>query len=288
MFEYYAYAKINVTLDILSKREDGYHEMEMIMQRISLFDTLQFTKNDSDKITITSDTYLCEEKDNLCYKATKKLFDLKGKNYGVNIHIIKGIPHEAGLGGGSADCATTLIAINEIFDLGFSFSELVEVGATLGSDVPYCMYFDTMLVKGVGDKLQKIQDHPKAYVLIAKPKQSLSTGLIFKNLDFNNIKERPNTDLVIKCMEENDLAKLGKNLVNVMETVSIPLCEDIKLLKEDMIKCGSVGSLMAGSGSTVFGYFDDEQKLNNAYDYLNANYDLQTLNKCSVINRCDI
>ncbi len=285
-YTYKAYAKVNLALDVVKKREDGYHDLKMIMQKISIYDTLTFTKANTSKINIICDTHISSLKDNLIYKAVKALFDIRNvQDVGIDIHLKKNIPMEAGLGGGSSDCATTLVAINEIFNLQFTNDDLIQIGKTLGADVPFCLFGNTMIAEGIGEKLTPIKNHPICYYVIAKPNVNVNTGSIFKALNINEIDKKSNFDNLLNAFENENLNLISKNLYNDLEFVTIkkyPVIDDIKSL---INKNGAINSLMSGSGSTVFGIFDNKDKASDCIEMLkNSNIDFQKIELCTPIN----
>ncbi len=268
-----AYGKINLTLDVLRKRPDGYHDLDMIMQMVGVYDDVIITKTDKKgEITVGTDAFvLSNEKGNLAYMATKMLFDEFGIDRGVRIHLNKRIPIAGGMAGGSSDCAATLKGINEMFDLGLSTKELMERGVRLGADVPYCILGKTARAEGIGEILTPIAAPPFAHVLIAKPPVSVSTAFVYKNIRPDLITERPNTEKMIKAIEAGDINKMADSLYNVMEDVTIPEYPIIQEVKDVVLREGALGSIMSGSGPTVFGLFDDKEKAQHAMEELKKN-----------------
>ncbi len=267
---YKAYAKINIVLDVLKKRVDGYHDMKMIMQKVNIYDELTFEIVEENKITIECNVDLCEAEQNLCYKATKQLFNKHNITKGVNISINKKIPHQAGMGGGSADCATTLIAINEIFDLGNTIEELASIGKQLGADVPYCLYGNTMIAEGIGNVLKPIVDFPKSYVLVAKPNIGVSTKYIFENLNITEERNLDKFNVVVKGIEEKNIKKITENMYNKLEDVTATKYNVINDIKNIMMNNGALISLMSGSGSAVFGIYTDEYTMEEAFEAIST------------------
>ena len=290
-----AFAKINLSLDVTGVRPNGYHDVSMIMQTVGLCDELILRKNFSDtpttdpenlKIEIEAlpgdpdgDNYinvsgLSFGEDNLIYKAAKLFFsECKKKEKilfkpnencsGVGILIQKNIPLSAGLAGGSTDAAATLRGLNSLFEAGFSQKELCSIGEKIGADVPFCIMGGTMLSEGIGEILTTLPPAPDCYVLIAKPDNGLSTKYVYDNLKMENLKH-PDTEAVIDAIVRNDLRDLCENMGNVLETVAIPEIPMIAAMKTTMRSMGAVGSLMSGSGSSVFGLFSDEAKAKKA------------------------
>lgn len=257
-----AYAKINVALDVLSRRNDGYHNMKMIMQTINIYDKIVIKKNTSDstEINIKSNKEITANKEsNLVYKAVKGVLvknSLLGK-IGLDIYIEKTIPMEAGMAGGSADCATTILALNELLNLNMSMNEMMSIGKDLGSDVPYCLVGGTKLVEGVGDVISDLNDMPKSIVLVVKPKINVSTKDIFEKLNLEDIKKRPNFDKLITAINSGSIVDVSENLCNIFEEITIPIYPEIGYIKEIINSQGAYNSLMTGTGSTVFGFFEN-------------------------------
>ncbi len=273
-----AYAKLNIALDVVRKRVDGYHDMKMIMQTINLFDTIKIKKNNSGEIKLNSNANITENvESNLVYKAAKLVLEESGLfgTVGLDIFIEKNIPMGAGMAGGSADCATTILCLNELLELNLSIERMIDLGKMLGSDVPYCLVGGTKLVEGVGDIISPLSNHPQTCVLVAKPRKSISTKLIFENLNLDNKKEVPNFDELILGIEKGSVEHIAKNFCNVFEDVTIPLCEEIQEIKDTMNANGAINSLMTGTGSTVFGYFENEDDAKKCCDILRQKSDLE-------------
>lgn len=275
-----AYAKINIALDVLRKRDDGYHDMKMIMQTLDIFDIIKIQVTDTCKINIISNEKITENiENNLIYKAcvsVLKVTNLLNK-VGLEVFVEKNIPMGAGMAGGSADCATTILAINELLELGLSTEEMINIGKKLGSDVPYCILGGTKLVEGVGDIITNLNNHPDVHILLAKPKQHISTKEIFESLDLNNIKERPNFDNLISGINNQDIYKIANNFCNVFEEITIPRCDEIQKIKEILNNNGAINSLMTGTGSTVFAYFDNIDTACVAKDIVEKSFNLELL-----------
>lgn len=269
----YAKAKINPALDVVERLENGYHNLEMVMQSINLSDSITISKTFTNDIVINTNIYwLPTDSKNLVYKTAKYLKENYNIKYGINIKLIKSIPICAGLAGGSADCAATLIGMRKLFKLPISNEELLKIGQDFGADVPFCIKRGTYLAKGIGEKLSPLSPFPHCYILIAKPNISISTASVFKSLDLSNIKERPDIEKIIYYLEKQDIEGISKNLCNVLETVSIQKYPIIADIKNCMIKSGALGSLMSGSGSAVFGIF--KQKKQAAIAKRNLEYKL--------------
>lgn len=268
-----AFAKINLSLDVLRKREDGYHELEMIMQQISLKDKVILEEIDSGiKLTCSNEKVPTDSR-NLVYKAydlLKEKFDI---DKGVKIHIEKNIPIAAGLAGGSSDAAQTLIGLNQMWDLKLSKKELMEIGLNIGADVPYCIMGSTAFACGIGEKLTPLEGFKGKIILLAKADIDVSTAYVYGNLDIKAIKNHPNTKELINAIKTDDLDFLAKNMKNVLENVTIKKHPIIGHIKKEMIDCGALGSLMSGSGPSVFGIFDNFKRAEKCMDILKKNMD---------------
>ena len=256
-----ALAKINLGLDVLRRREDGYHEVKMIMQTIGLHDDLEIRKTKTPGIQVKTNLYyLPTNENNLVYKAAKLLMDEFQIQDGVSIQLKKRIPVAAGMAGGSSDGAAVLWGINQMYGLGLSMQALMERGVRLGADVPYCIQRGTALAEGIGEKLSVLPPMPKCTILIAKPGISVSTKFVYENLHANDLKpeQHPDVDSMIEAMRQKDLGLLCSRMGNVLETVTIPNYPVIAEIKEHMMACGAAGAMMSGSGPTVFGLFESE------------------------------
>ena len=262
-----AYAKINLGLDVVRKREDGYHEVRMIMQTINMYDKLTMKPIDEDKIVLTTNlSFLPIDENNLVYKAIKLIKDKHQVTSGVSVHLEKHIPVAAGMAGGSSDCAAALVGMNQLFNLKLSQKTLMEYGVTLGADVPYCILRGTALSEGIGEILTPLPPTPQCYVLIAKPPVHVSTKFVYENLKANELEKHPDIDGMVDAIKEGSIAGVAKRLENVLETVTIPAYPEIGTLKQIMLDCGAMNSLMSGSGPTVFGLFEKEKDAQKAYD----------------------
>lgn len=254
-------AKINLGLDVIRRREDGYHEVKMIMQSIRLFDRLTLAKSKTPGINLTTNLgFLPVNEDNLVYKSARLLMDEFNIDTGVSIQLDKRIPVAAGMAGGSTDAASCLLAMNRLFDLKLSDRQLMERGVTLGADIPYCIMKGTALSEGIGEILSPLPDAPDCYVLIAKPGFHVSTKFVYTNLKLGEQTVHPDIDHMINCIRKNDLQDLCDSMANILETVTIPEHPEIADIKKTMLEQGALGALMSGSGPTVFGIFDDLNK----------------------------
>lgn len=254
-------AKINLTLDVLYKREDGFHQVEMIMQSIDLADVLHLEERKTGDVSIatTIARLPCDQR-NLAYRAAALLKETCQVKSGVHIFLEKNIPVAAGLAGGSADAASVLIGLNQLWKLGLSTNELEILGAKLGSDVPFCIKGGTVLATGRGELLQPLADIKPCYIVLAKPPIGVSTAWVYRQYRGQDVKAHPNTLGVKSSLEQGDLTSVAKGLCNVLETVTIPVHPEIKKLKQSMMQYGAMASLMSGSGPTVFGLVEEQAK----------------------------
>ncbi len=265
-----ALAKINIGLDVTGIREDGYHEVRMIMQTINLFDKLTIKKVEDGTVSMkTNLRYLPVDDDNLCIKAAKLLINEFNIKQGVEIQLEKHIPVAAGMAGGSTDGAAVLFAMNRLFNLGLSQKDLMERGVKLGADVPYCVMRGTALAEGIGEVLSPLPPMIKCPVLIAKPSISVSTKQVYEALDskFDTV-THPDIDQLIADIEAKDLHALCSHMGNVLEEVTIPMHPIISDIKQNMLDNGAVGAMMSGSGPTVFGFFEDNKTARKAKEAL--------------------
>ncbi len=254
-----ARAKINLTLDVIQRRNDGYHDVKMIMQTVDLYDTLVLDKGFSGIQIITNLSYLPVNEKNIAYKAAKLFFDKNNIiNSGITISIKKRIPVSAGLAGGSTDAAAVLIAMNKIYKTELSTEELCELGKQLGSDVPYCIIGGTALAEGRGEIITRLPPMPTATIVLAKPPFSVSTPSIYGKLDVANITNHPDTEGAINAIYNKDINGIAKRMYNVLENVTAREHDIINRVKNIMLGNGAIGSIMSGSGPTVFGIFEHE------------------------------
>lgn len=254
-----ALAKINLGLDVLGRRENGYHDVRMVMQTIYLYDKVTLNKTEEPGIQLkTNLSYLPVDDKNIAYKAAKMLMEEFNIEDGIEIILDKHIPVAAGLAGGSSNAAAVLVGMNRLFQLGLSQQELMDRGVKLGADVPYCVMRGTVLAEGIGEILTPLTPMPKCFVLVAKPGISVSTKTIYEKLDAKKIEDHPDIDGIIEGLDEGDLNKVAASMGNVLERVTIedyPIIDEIKnVMKEE----GALNAMMSGSGPTVFGIFDDK------------------------------
>ena len=253
-----AKAKINLGLDVVRKREDGYHEVRMIMQMINLYDKITLRKKTEPGITVTANlSYLPVNEDNLVYRAAKLLMDEFQVDGGLEIELQKYIPVAAGMAGGSTDAAAVMVGVNRIFQLGLNKKQLMERGVKIGADVPFCIMRGTALAEGIGEELTPLPAMPHCSLVIAKPKIHVSTKFVYGNLKVGELTEHPDIDGQVQALRENNLEQLVTRMGNVLETVTIPAYPVIDEIKHTMMKYGAMGAMMSGSGPTVFGLFED-------------------------------
>ena len=260
-----ALAKVNLGLDVLGRRENGYHDVRMVMQTIYLYDNVTLTKEEEPGIRLETNLfYLPVDENNIAYKAASMLMEEFQIQEGVHITLEKHIPVAAGMAGGSANAAAVLVGMNRLFSLGLSQQELMERGVKLGADVPYCVMRGTVLAEGIGEILTPLSPLPKCYILVAKPNISVSTKTVYEKLDVHEISDHPDIDGILEGLKQQDIRKVAASMGNVLERVTIddyPVIEDIK---NAMKKAGALNAMMSGSGPTVFGIFEDRKTAREA------------------------
>ncbi|MCQ6563734.1 4-(cytidine 5'-diphospho)-2-C-methyl-D-erythritol kinase [Paenibacillus mendelii] len=262
-------AKINLLLDVLRKREDGFHEVEMIMTMVDLADRLEMEELPRDSIMISSQAgYIPLDEKNLAFQAAKLIKDRYDVRKGVYIHLDKKIPVAAGLAGGSSDAAATLRGLNRLWGLGISEAELCVLGAELGSDVPFCVTGGTAIATGRGEKLERISNPPQCWVVLAKPPINVSTADVYGKFRANELKQHPSKANMLNAISHGSFTDICENLGNVLETVTLQLYPEVLQLKESMERLGADGVLMSGSGPTVFGLVSKEAKVSRIYNGL--------------------
>ncbi len=269
-----AFAKLNLTLDVLAKRDDGYHDLQSIMQAVSLRDDIEIDIDTGKPWCIKCDKegIPCDER-NLAWKAARIFFDeLGGEPDGIEIRITKRIPSEAGLAGGSADAAAVLRALNRYRDYPLSLPALAELGARVGSDVPFCVLCGTALAEGRGERLTSLKDVPEMFFVVCKPDLAFSTPELYEKLDHTVITKRPNNVAMRAALQRGDLADIGANLCNVFEQAVVPEYPELNYIKSLMVTYGAYGTQMTGSGSAVFGLFGSFEYAVVACTMLKENY----------------
>lgn len=272
-----AYAKINLSLDVIRKRPDGYHDVSMIMQTLGLHDTINIKETKFQSVTIHSNLYyLPTDSRNLVYKAAQLFNESHPIIGGLNIYINKRIPVAAGLAGGSADAAATLMALNRLYKTGLSLKELMKMGLKLGADVPYCLLMGTALSEGIGEILNPLPPMPDCSILLVKPDISVSTKYVYENLRLTEETMHPNIQAMQETLKENNIYKLVPLMENILESVTIKEHPIIDEIKAKMKNKEALTALMSGSGPTVFGIFDNQHKAEKAYRFFkSSNYGKQ-------------
>lgn len=266
-----ARAKINLGLDVVRRREDGYHEVKMVMQMLRLYDQIDIEKTQESGIFVRSNlSFLPTDERNIAYKASKVMIDQFGLEQGVIIRIEKHIPVAAGMAGGSTDCAAVLYGMNKLFGLRLNQKKLRELGVKLGADVPYCLMRQTALSEGIGEILTPISPLQDCPILIAKPSVSVSTRHVYEHLKLDEQTMHPDIDGIVTALADGDLYGVTDRMANVLETVTVPEHPVIDEIKKQMMASGAVNALMSGSGPTVFGIFDDEEKAKKACEDMKA------------------
>lgn len=262
-----AHAKINLSLDVLSKRPDGYHNLSTIMQSLELHDTLYIAKRKEPGIILRTNTpFLPTDSRNLVYKAAERFLDVAGINdIGVEIELDKRIPIAAGLAGGSSDAASTLLALNKLFATNLPMNTLEDIAASLGSDIPFCLHGGTCLATGRGEVLTPLNPFPHYYCVLVKPDFDVSTRMIYENLSLSNDLKHPDTNSMLAAISASDFDKALEFTGNLLENVTCGLHPEISDIKNMMLQYGATTSLMCGSGPTVFGIFKKRRDAENAY-----------------------
>ena len=267
-----AYAKINISLDIVEKREsDGYHLLKMIMQNIDLYDEISIEKQKKDITISCNKSYVPTDSRNLAYKAASLFKETYNIEDGVHIDIVKNIPVSAGLAGGSTDAAAVLKLMNKIFKVNASNEELMELGLKLGADIPYCINGGTALCEGIGEKITALQPFKDKILVLVKPGFGVSTKEVYKAFNLDRVRVHPKTEHLIKAMEQDDLYYVANNMKNLLENVTLRKHNILIKIKEEMNRYGAVGSMMSGSGPSVFAFFDDMLKAQRCYEKMKEN-----------------
>lgn len=263
-----AYAKINLGLDVLGRLENGYHEVRMIMQTVGIYDVLTLEKIETGIVVTTDNGELPTDENNLIYKAAKLMIEKYQIQEGVRIHLQKHIPIAAGMAGGSTDAAGTFIGMNELFELGADEEELRQLGVKVGADVPYCIMGGTALAEGIGEKLTRLPSPPDCCLLVAKPDINVSTKYVYEHLDAEGVERHPDIDGMIEALAQGSLDGIIDRLGNVLENVTVKRYPIIEEIKQSMLENGAAGSLMSGSGPTVFGIFREKDMAEKALEAL--------------------
>lgn len=276
-------AKVNLSIDVLGKREDGYHLVEMIMQTIDLYDKLKITEIEENSILIKSNSLdIPLNEDNIMYKAVNLLKNQFNIEKGIEISIEKNIPVAAGMAGGSSNAAAVLVGLNKLWNLGLSENELKDIGLKLGADVPFCITGGSALAEGIGEELTNIKGLPEDLnILVCKPNIFVSTKEVYQSLDMDKVKRRPQNKELIDALQKEDVKFISENMVNVLEEVTSLKYSEIGQIEDIMIKNKALGSMMSGSGPTVFGLFDNKDCAIKAKEDLQAKYNQVYLVKSS-------
>ena len=271
-----ANAKINLALDVLGERPNGYHDVKMIMQSVDLYDKLNIEKTGDSSIIITCENNELEcNESNLIYKAAKRIMEYVGREDGVRIELTKNIPIAAGMAGGSTDAAATLVGLNQLFNYGLSNEELREIGVKLGADIPFCIEGGTYLSEGIGEILTPVDPAPDCYLVIAKPDISVSTKFVYDNLTLDEHTPHPDVDSMLDAIKAGNLMDVCSNLGNILELVTVDAYPVIADIKRILLEEGAINSLMSGSGPTVFGIFDSKDKAEKALEVLHKKVDFR-------------
>ena len=267
-----AYAKINLTLDVTGKRANGYHDVCMVMQQIDLHDRVTLQKRPSGVSLESESDFLPKDNTNIAWRAAEAVSRHVNKDLGVHIIIEKKIPVAAGLAGGSTDAAAVIRGLNKMYGLGLSLNEMMEIGVTIGADVPFCIMGGTALAEGIGEELTPIETAKPLWMVLAKPSVGVSTKKIYETLDFKSIKNHPETSNMISAVKSGDMSAISELLGNVLEPVTLSLYPSVNVLKSKMKEYGACGVLMSGSGPSVFGLFKTYEKACTAAKRLSRSY----------------
>ena len=268
-----AYAKINISLDIVGKREsDGYHLLKMIMQNIDLYDEISIEKQKEDITISCNKSYVPTDSRNLAYKAASLFKETYNIEDGVHIDIVKNIPVSAGLAGGSTDAAAVLKLMNKIFKVNASNKELMALGLKLGADIPYCINGGTALCEGIGEKITTLAPFKDKILVLVKPSFGVSTKEVYKAFNLDRVRVHPKTENLIEAMEQDNLYYVANNMKNLLENVTLRKHNVLIKIKEEMNRYGAVGSMMSGSGPSVFAFFDDMLKAQRCYEKMKENH----------------
>lgn len=267
-----AYAKINIALDVVGKRDDGYHLLRMIMQTVDLYDELELEKCDSGINLRCNKHYVPTDEKNLAYKAAKLFMEAYSIKSGVNINIIKNIPVSAGMAGGSTDAAAVIKMMNKMFNINANDEELEKLALKIGADVPYCINGGTALCEGIGEKITRLKPFKDKIVVLVKPPFGVSTKEVYKSFDLSRVVFHPKTDEIINAMSNDDIHFVANNMKNLLENVTLKRHKVISTIKNDMNELGAISSMMSGSGPTVFAFFDDMLTAQKCYDEMSKKF----------------
>lgn len=267
-----AYAKINLSLDVIGKRDDGYHLLRMIMQTIDLYDIISINKAGNGINITTNKSYLPTDERNLCYKSAKLFMEKFNIQGGINIDIKKNIPVAAGMAGGSTDAAAVLKGMRELYELNVSDEELMGLGLNIGADVPYCISGGTALCEGIGEKITKLKEFKNHILVVVKPPFGVSTKEVYQGLDINKIYKHPATEELINAIEADNVSYVSKNMKNILENVTLRKHAMLKNIKNEALRYGALGAMMSGSGPTIFAFFEDMLAAQYCYDKLKTKY----------------
>ncbi len=280
-----SYAKINLSLDVLGRLPNGYHEIKTIMQTVSLHDVIRITKRDAGISVASSLKFLPTDGENLAYAAAEAFFRETKIAGGAEIYLEKHIPVGAGLAGGSGNAAAVLAGLNRLYEAKLPKRKLCEIGEKLGADVPYCLLGGTRLAEGIGEKLSRLPSLPDCHIVLVKPRFSVSTKWAYENLDARENLNHPDSDALIAALREGDLKGVCAAMGNVLEEVTMPHHPMLVVIKDRLYALGALGAMMSGSGPTVFAIFDDEEKASEAKREMRADYG--TAYVCRVVNSCN-
>lgn len=267
-----AYAKINLSLDVVGKREDEYHLLRMIMQNIDLYDVIELEEVPQGINLECDKPYVPTDERNIAYKAAELFIKKYNIGSGIKINIIKNIPVSAGLAGGSTDAAAVLMGMRDLFKPELSDGELMKLGVSIGADVPYCIVGGTALCEGIGEKITSLNSFKDYILIVVKPPFGVSTKEVYQKLDIKKIKIHPSTEALIDAIKDKNLKFISENMKNVLENVTLIKHPVIRGIKKEMIDRGALGSIMSGSGPTVFGFFEDMLQAQRCYDYMKSKY----------------
>lgn len=270
-----SYAKINLSLDVVGRRPDGYHEVCMVMQTINLYDQVSVTISQKrGDISVQSNlSFLPCDRRNLAYKACEIFFEKAGiKNPGIQVALQKRIPVSAGLAGGSGNAAAVLKALNSLFGTGFSTERLCAIGKRLGADVPYCLLGGTVLCEGIGEKMTRLRPLPETFLVLIKPPFSVSTPKVYAAFDQKKVTAHPDTKGLLKAIDQADLPGIAQRMYNVFSDIVAAKKKVIREIENDLIGSGAMGAVMSGSGPSVFGIFRNDAEAKKAYQMLSPKY----------------